>query len=111
MRLFVAGVRGVIGRQVVPRLIAAGHEVTGIARTPQKAEGVQAMGGQALMADAQVGPPRGDYRGARGSARTSPDRPGTGVLEMELAGLEPATSWVRSRRSPKLSYSPRDGQV
>ena len=25
---------------------------------------------------------------------------------MELAGLEPATSWVRSRRSPKLSYSP-----
>jgi hypothetical protein len=26
--------------------------------------------------------------------------------EVELAGLEPATSWVRSRRSPKLSYSP-----
>jgi site-specific DNA recombinase len=25
---------------------------------------------------------------------------------VELAGLEPATSWVRSRRSPKLSYSP-----
>jgi hypothetical protein len=23
-----------------------------------------------------------------------------GLLEMELAGLEPATSWVRSRRSP-----------
>ena len=29
-----------------------------------------------------------------------------GTAEMELAGLEPATSWVRSRRSPKLSYSP-----
>ena len=28
---------------------------------------------------------------------------------MELAGLEPATSWVRSRRSPKLSYSPGEG--
>ena len=27
-------------------------------------------------------------------------------FQMELAGLEPATSWVRSRRSPKLSYSP-----
>ncbi len=24
----------------------------------------------------------------------------SGVLGMELAGLEPATSWVRSRRSP-----------
>ncbi len=30
------------------------------------------------------------------------------VSAMELAGLEPATSWVRSRRSPKLSYSPVD---
>ncbi len=29
-----------------------------------------------------------------------------GGPSMELAGLEPATSWVRSRRSPKLSYSP-----
>ena len=27
-------------------------------------------------------------------------RPRPGVSEMELAGLEPATSWVRSRRSP-----------
>ena len=26
-----------------------------------------------------------------------------GLLRMELAGLEPATSWVRSRRSPALS--------
>ena len=25
---------------------------------------------------------------------------------MELGGLEPPTSWVRSRRSPKPSYSP-----
>src|SRR3954449_9926863 len=30
----------------------------------------------------------------------------SGFPRMELAGLEPATSWVRSRRSPKLSYSP-----
>ena len=30
---------------------------------------------------------------------------------MELAGLEPATSWVRSRRSPKLSYSPEEGSI
>jgi hypothetical protein len=29
----------------------------------------------------------------------------TGILEVELAGLEPATSWVRSRRSPALSLA------
>src|SRR5690242_3841971 len=44
--------------------------------------------------------PPGSGRPARRSS------PVAGVLGVELAGLEPATSWVRSRRSPKLSYSP-----
>ena len=39
-------------------------------------------------------------------ARKSPEPSGIKRAGMELAGLEPATSWVRSRRSPKLSYSP-----
>ncbi len=35
------------------------------------------------------------------STRTHKETPANArVLEMELAGLEPATSWVRSRRSP-----------
>ncbi len=33
-------------------------------------------------------------------SRGGEDRAKQGRLEMELAGLEPATSWVRSRRSP-----------
>jgi hypothetical protein len=33
MRILLAGATGVIGRQAVPVLAAAGHEVTGLART------------------------------------------------------------------------------
>ena len=33
MRVFVAGASGAIGRSLVPKLIAAGHEVTGMTRS------------------------------------------------------------------------------
>ena len=33
MRVFLAGASGVIGRPLVPRLSAAGHEVTGMTRS------------------------------------------------------------------------------
>ncbi len=36
MKIFVSGATGVIGRRVVPQLIQAGHQVTGLARTDQK---------------------------------------------------------------------------
>ncbi len=38
MKIFVAGGTGVVGRRAVPELVAAGHEVTVVARTPEKAE-------------------------------------------------------------------------
>lgn len=37
MRVFVTGATGTLGRHLVPRLIAAGHEVTATTRTPGKA--------------------------------------------------------------------------
>jgi nucleoside-diphosphate-sugar epimerase len=37
MKVFVAGGTGAIGRHAVPALVRAGHEVTALARTPQKA--------------------------------------------------------------------------
>ncbi len=38
MRVFLAGATGAIGRRLVPMLIAEGHEVTGMTRSPEKAE-------------------------------------------------------------------------
>src|SRR5215217_2165585 len=37
--------------------------------------------------------------------QTAKNRSTAGILDMELAGLEPATSWVRSRRPPALSLA------
>ncbi|MGH3572273.1 MAG: NAD-dependent epimerase/dehydratase family protein, partial [Pseudonocardiaceae bacterium] len=36
MRVFVAGATGAIGKQLVPRLVAAGHEVHGMTRSASK---------------------------------------------------------------------------
>ena len=46
MRVFVAGATGVIGRRAVAALVAAGHDVTGIARTPQKAAQLRRAGAE-----------------------------------------------------------------
>lgn len=52
MRVFLAGATGVIGRRLVPALLAAGHEVTAMCRSPERAEQVRAAGGEAVVADA-----------------------------------------------------------
>jgi nucleoside-diphosphate-sugar epimerase len=51
MRVFVAGASGAIGRPLVPRLLAAGHEVTGMTRRPERAEQMQAAGAAAVVCD------------------------------------------------------------
>jgi nucleoside-diphosphate-sugar epimerase len=52
MRVFVAGATGAIGRQLVPRLVAAGHEVAGMTRTSAKLDAVRSMGATPVLADA-----------------------------------------------------------
>jgi nucleoside-diphosphate-sugar epimerase len=51
MRVFVAGATGVVGQQLVPSLIAAGHEVTGTTRSPAKAAALQAAGATPVIVD------------------------------------------------------------
>jgi nucleoside-diphosphate-sugar epimerase len=52
MRVFVAGASGVIGRRLLPQLIAAGHEVTGMTRSPAKVEELRTAGAEPVLADA-----------------------------------------------------------
>ena len=52
MRVFVAGATGAIGRSLVPALVRAGHSVTGMTRTPNKAAMLRAVGATPVVADA-----------------------------------------------------------
>ena len=51
MRVFLAGASGAIGRPLVPRLLAAGHEVTGMTRSEEGAERIRAAGARAAVVD------------------------------------------------------------
>jgi nucleoside-diphosphate-sugar epimerase len=52
MRVFVAGASGAIGRQLVPRLAAAGHEVHGMTRGESKQAMLYELGAVPVVADA-----------------------------------------------------------
>jgi nucleoside-diphosphate-sugar epimerase len=52
MRVFVAGATGAIGKQLVPRLVAAGHEVHGMTRSESKQAMIRELGAVPVVADA-----------------------------------------------------------
>jgi nucleoside-diphosphate-sugar epimerase len=66
MRIFVAGASGALGKQLVPRLVAAGHDVTGMTRSERGAAVVGELGARSVVADA-----------------LDPDAVGTAVSEAE----------------------------
>jgi nucleoside-diphosphate-sugar epimerase len=51
LRVFLAGATGVLGRALLPRLVAAGHEVTGMTRSEQRAAAVRQAGAEPLVCD------------------------------------------------------------
>jgi nucleoside-diphosphate-sugar epimerase len=51
MKIFVAGASGVLGKQLVPLLADAGHEVVGTTTSPQKLETLGALGAQPVVLD------------------------------------------------------------
>ena len=52
MKVFVAGATGALGKQLVPMLVAEGHEVTGMTRTAAKQDLVRELGARPVVADA-----------------------------------------------------------
>ncbi|HEX4344031.1 MAG TPA: NAD(P)H-binding protein [Solirubrobacteraceae bacterium] len=52
MKVFVAGATGVLGRQLVPQLVARGHEVVGMTRSACKQDLLRSLGARPVVADA-----------------------------------------------------------
>jgi nucleoside-diphosphate-sugar epimerase len=52
MRIFLAGATGALGSQLVPRLVAGGHQVTGTTRSAAKADALRAAGAEPVVLDA-----------------------------------------------------------
>ncbi len=52
MKVFVAGATGVLGRELVPQLVARGHDVVGMTRSESKQDLVRGLGARPVVADA-----------------------------------------------------------
>ena len=52
MKVLVAGATGALGRPLVVRLVARGHEVAGMTRSVSKREAVRSLGARPVVADA-----------------------------------------------------------
>ena len=51
MRVFVAGATGVLGRALIPQLVARGHDVVGMTKTASKQDALRALGAHPVVAD------------------------------------------------------------
>ena len=52
MKVFVAGATGVLGRALVPQLVARGHEVVGMTKSGSKQHLLRSLGARPVVADA-----------------------------------------------------------
>ena len=51
MKIFVAGATGTLGRRLVPLLVQAGHDVTGMTRTTERVAGLETQGAHGVVCD------------------------------------------------------------
>jgi nucleoside-diphosphate-sugar epimerase len=51
MRVLVAGATGAVGRSLLPKLVAAGHDVVGTTRTEQKSDLIRQLGAEPVVVD------------------------------------------------------------
>ena len=60
MKIFLAGASGAIGSQLVPQLVAGGHEVVGTTRSAAKTGAPRALGAEPVLVDALDPDPAAD---------------------------------------------------
>jgi NAD(P)H-binding len=96
MKVFVAGATGVIGRALVPQLVARGHEVVGMTRSASKQELVRGLGARPVVADALE-----PDAVARAVASAEPE-----VIVHQLTALSGPMS-MRGARHPDRSFAGR----
>lgn len=105
MRVFLAGASGAIGRRLTPLLIAAGHEVSGMTRSPDAARQLEAGGVHPVMAD--VFDADGLKRGVTGARpeiviHQLTDLPRVLEDEAQLAAAYPRNARIRTEGTRNL---------
>jgi len=94
MNVFVAGATGALGRQLVPQLVARGHEVVGMTSSAAKQDLVRGLGARPVVADA-LDPDAV----AQAVASAAPE-----VIVHQLTALSGEMS-ARDMRHPERSYA------
>ena len=93
MKVFVAGATGALGKQLVPMLVANGHDVVGMTRTAAKCDQLRSAGAQPVVADALDADAV-----ARAVGETQPD-----VIVHQLTAIPPKINMRRFEREFALT--------
>jgi nucleoside-diphosphate-sugar epimerase len=96
VRVFVAGGTGVIGRQLVPQLVARGHQVTATTTSTAKLGVLERLGADAVMMDGLDAASVGEA-----VARARPD-----AIVNEMTGLSEAHAGRPNLRNPGRFFGP-----
>lgn len=79
MRVLIAGAGGVIGLALTERLVADGHTVIGLTRSPDRGRAIRAAGGETILCDVLL-----ERQAAEAMAKAAPD-----AVIHELSNLPP----------------------
>jgi nucleoside-diphosphate-sugar epimerase len=108
MRVFVAGASGAIGRPLVRQLVAAGHEVSGMTRRPERAKEIEAAGASGVVCDVFDAPALADaVARARPEAVVHQLTALPQALDMSKPGVYDATNRIRTEGTRNLLAAAR----